>query len=332
MKSRAIVIDATGGPEVLSMREVEVPALAPGEARVRHTVAGINFIDIYHRTGLYKVPLPAVLGVEAAGVVVEVASDVTLVAAGDRVAYAGPMGAYADVRNVAADKLLKVPADIDDRTAAASLLKGMTARYLLLAACTVGTGQTVVVHAAAGGTGKLIVAWALALGARVVAITSTAKKADSVRESVPWATPDTLRVVVSRDADFVNETLEWTDAKGADVVFDSVGRDTFTRSLDCLRVRGLMVSFGQSSGPVLAVDIGLFAKKSLFFTRPTLFHYVATRAELEAAAADLFAVLASGKVKVEIGRTFRLEDAAEAHRALESRDTTGSSLLLIGES
>ncbi len=321
--THAIRIHQTGGPEVLSWDEVEAGSPAPGQARIRHTAIGLNFIDTYHRTGLYPLPLPAVLGSEGAGVVQEVGAGVTEVKAGDRVAYAGPVGAYAEERLVAADRLVPLPDDVDDRVAAAGLLKGMTAQYLLRRTHRVEAGETILLHSAAGGVGLIAAQWARSLGATVIGTVSTDAKAALARE----AGCDHI-VVTSRES-FVGRVREITGGAGVRVVYDAVGKDTFDGSLDCLAPLGLMVSFGNASGPVPPVPpLVLSQKGSLFLTRPTLMHYTARREDLLATAADLFSVLRAGLVKVRIDATYPLRDAAAAHAALEARRTTGSTVLL----
>lgn len=314
----------TGGPDVLTWDEVDLPAPGPGEVRLRHTAIGLNFIDTYHRTGLYPVPLPAVLGTEAAGVVEELGEGVTGLAVGDRVAYAtGPMGAYAEARNLVASVLVKVPADIDDRTAAAAMLKGMTAHYLLEIGRVKETRPTILVHAAAGGVGLLLVRWAKHMGATVIGTAGSDEKAELARAN------GCDHVIHYRTENVPARVHELTNDRKVDVVYDSVGRDTFHDSLASLRPRGLMVSFGQSSGAVPAFEPRLLAANgSLFFTRPTLHDYVRKRDELERRASDLFAAITGGVVVVRVAQTYPLERAADAHRDLEARRTTGSTVLL----
>jgi NADPH2:quinone reductase len=322
---KAIRIHETGGPEVLRFEEVAVGEPGPGEARVRHTAVGVNYIDTYHRSGLYKLALPSGIGAEAAGVVQAVGPGVTSVRAGDRVAYAasGAPGAYAEQRIVAADRLVQVPAGIDDVTAAAILLKGMTVWMLVRRVHRVEPGEQVLFHAAAGGVGVLALQWLKALGARVIATVGTDEKAALARSL------GAEHVVVYTRDDFVKRTREWTGGAGVPVVYDSVGRETFERSLDCLRPTGLMVSYGNASGAVPPFAIGeLAARGSLFLTRPTLFTYVARREDLQEAAGALFEMIATGKVKVQAPRTYPLAEAARAHRDLQSRTTTGSLVLL----
>jgi len=302
-----------------------VGAPGPGQVRLRHRYVGVNFIDVYHRTGLYLQPLPFTPGSEGAGVVTEVGPGVTDLRAGDRVAYAGGNpGAYSEERLYPADRLVPLPEGIDERTAAAMLLKGMTAQYLLHQTIQVQAGDTILVHAAAGGVGALLVQWARHLGARVIGTVGNPAKADLARRH------GCAEVVVVDRHDFVARVKEITGGEGVRVVYDSVGKDTFLGSLDCLRRRGMLVLFGQSSGSVAPFDPILLANKgSLFLTRPSLFAYVATRPELLATAADLFRVVASGAVKIDPPRVVPLAQAAEAHRALEARQTTGSTVLEV---
>jgi NADPH2:quinone reductase len=319
----AIRIHETGGPEVLRWEGVEVGHPGSGEARLCHTAVGLNFIDVYHRKGLYALPLPAVLGSEAAGVVEEVGPDVTEVKPGDRVAYAGPIGAYAQARLIRADRLVPLPADISDRPAAAMMLKGMTAQYLLRRTCRVEPGDLVLVHAAAGGVGLIACQWAKYLGATVIGTVSTEGKAALAREH-----GCDHPIVTSRE-EFVARVREITGGRGVRVVYDSVGKDTFEGSLDCLQPLGMMVSYGNSSGPVPPFSpLVLSAKGSLFLTRPTLMAYTARREDLLATAAELFEVVRSGSVRIEIRQTYPLAEAAQAHRDLEARRTTGSTVLL----
>jgi len=324
--THAIRIEKIGGPEVLTLQDVDLPPPAAGEARVRHTAIGVNFIDIYHRTGLYKLPLPAGLGMEAAGVVESVGADVTRVAQGDRVAYAsGPAGAYSEAANIAATRLVKLPAAVTDDIAAASLLKGLTAHYLLRRTYPVKKGDHILFHAAAGGVGMLAVQWARSLGAVVIATVGS-------QEKVPFAQRlGAAHVIVSRTENIASRVREITGGKGVPVVYDSIGRDTFMASLDSLSPLGLFVSFGNASGPLPPFDASILAQKgSLYLTRPTLANYVSTPAELDAAAAELFDVIARGVVRVRPPQKFGLAQAADAHRALESRQTTGS-LVLVPE-
>ena len=321
---KAIRFYQPGGPEVLVWEEVPVGKPGPGEARVRHTAVGLNYVDIYIRRGLYPVPLPSGLGTEAAGVVEEVGPDITDVKPGDRVAYAGgPLGAYSEERVMPADRLV-VPQGISDQQAAAMMLKGLTVQYLIRQIHNVGKGSTILFHAAAGGVGLIACQWAKSLGATVIGTVGNEEKA-----KIAKAHGCDHPIVYSRE-DFVARVKEITRDQKLPVVFDSVGKDTFMKSLDCLRPRGLMVSFGQSSGPVGPVDLGIFAQKgSLFFTRPTLNTYAAARGDLLAMAKDLFDVVLSGAVKIEINQTYPLKEAAQAHRDLESRKTVGSTVFTV---
>jgi NADPH2:quinone reductase len=323
--TNAIRIHETGGPEVLRHEEVKLEAPGPGEALVRHRAVGLNFIDTYHRTGLYPVPdLPSGLGIEAAGVVEAVGEGVTEVSVGERVAYAaGPPGAYAGARLMAADRLVPLPDAIEDEVAAAMMLKGMTVEYLIRRTFEVRPGQTVLFHAAAGGVGLIACQWLRALGAKVIGTVGSDEKAELAR-----AHGCHHPVVYTRE-DFTKRVRELTDGEGVPVVYDSVGRATFDGSLECLRPRGLMVSFGNASGKPDPFDtLALSQKGSLYLTRPSLFAYVATREELLASARALFEVVLSGKVTIEVRQRFPLEQAAEAHRALEARRTAGASILV----
>jgi NADPH2:quinone reductase len=322
--SHAIRIHRPGGPEVLKWEEVEVGEPGPGQVRLRQEAAGLNFIDVYHRTGLYKQPLPFTPGVEGAGVVEAVGAEVDHLRKGDRVAYAGPAGGYAEERLIEADRVVKLPKDIDSAQAAAMMLQGMTAQMLLRSVFPIHAGDTILVHAAAGGVGLIMCQWAAALGATVIGTVGTDEKAEIARVH-GCAHP----IVYSRQ-DFVAEVKRITDGAKLPVVYDSVGRDTFLKSLDCLKTRGLMVSFGNSSGPPDPIAPGMLAQKgSLYLTRPTLFHYIATREQLEQGARELFDMVTGGKVKIEVKQSFPLKDAAEAHRQLEARQTSGSTILTI---
>lgn len=320
----AIRVHQAGGPEVLQWEEVEVGEPGPGQVRLRQTAVGLNYIDVYHRAGLYPQALPFTPGTEAAGVVEAVGKGVSTLNAGDRVAYAGPLGSYAEARLIDADRLVRLPDYVSDELAAAMMLQGMTVRMLLRAVYEVRPGDTILVHAAAGGVGLILCQWATALGATVIGTVSTDEKADLARSH------GCQYPIVYTRQDFVAEVERITDGAKLPVVYDSVGKDTFLKSLDCLRPRGLMVSYGNASGPPDPIAPGLLAQKgSLFLTRPTLFSYIATREELEQSAAELFDMVRSGKVKVEIGQRFALKDAAEAHRQLEARKTTGSTILTV---
>ncbi len=320
----AIRIHETGGPEVLRWEEVGVGEMAPNEARVRHEAVGLNFIDIYFRSGRYPLQLPSGLGLEGAGVVEAIGSAVTEVKVGDRVAYAGgPPGAYAEVRNIPADRLVTLPDSIDCKTAAAMMLQGMTAQYLLRRTYRVQTGDTILIQAAAGGVGLIVCQWAKALGATVIGTVSSDEKA-----ALAKAHGCDHPIVYSRD-DFVARVKEITRGEGVPVVYDSVGADTFMKSLDCLRPLGMMVTFGQSAGPVAPVDTQELSKRgSLFLTRPTLFTYIAKRTDLLKSAQELFDMVSAGKVRIEVNQTYALKDTAQAHIDLEARKTTGSTILL----
>lgn len=323
--TRAIRIHQTGGPEVLEVEEIAEPEPDNGEVLLRHTAIGLNYIDVYFRTGLYKGPeLPFTPGMEGAGIIEAVGAGVTDLRPGDRVAYASaPLGSYAEHRVFPADRLVPLPDQIDDQTAAAVMLKGMTAHYLLRKTRPIEAGDTILFHAAAGGVGLLACQWASALGATVIGTVGTPEKAELARRH------GCTYPIVHGEEDFVERVREITDGRGVPVVYDSVGRDTFMRSLDCLAPRGHLVSFGQSSGPVEPLDVGILAAKgSLTLTRPTLAHYVGTQSELRAAAQELFGIIADGNVQVRVGTTFPLREAARAHQALEARETTGSTLLL----
>ncbi len=323
--SKAIFIHENGGPEVLRWESYDPGAPGPGEARVRHEAVGLNFIDVYHRTGLYPLPnLPHIPGMEGAGVVEAVGNGVTQVAPGDRIAYAGlPPGAYAEVRCMPAERLVQLPENITTLQAAAMMLQGMTARYLLKGCHPVKKGDTILIHAAAGGVGLIVCQWAGHLGATVIGTVGSAQKAEL---AAAHGCHHPLRY--DRE-DFAARVREITDGRGVDVVYDSVGRATFAKSLDCLRPLGMMVTFGQASGPVPPFDIGtLSAKGSLFMTRPTLMTYTAAREDLLAHARDLFEVVTRGAVKIEVNQTYPLAEAAQAHRDLEARKTTGSTVLL----
>ena len=318
----AIRVHQTGGPNVLKWEEVEVGDPGPGQVRIKQEAAGLNFIDVYHRTGLYKQDLPFTPGVEGAGVVEAVGADVTNVKKGDRVAYAGPIGGYAEQRLIDADRLVKVPKGISCEQAAATMLQGMTAQMLLRSVFPVHEGDAILIHAAAGGVGLIMCQWAAALGATVIGTVGTQEKAELARAH------GCAHPIVYSKQNFVAEVNRITAGQKLPVVYDSVGRDTFMKSLDCLKVRGLMVSFGNASGPPDPIAPGILAQKgSLYLTRPTLFHYIATREQLEHSAGELFDMVGSGKVKIEVKQRFALKDAAEAHRQLEARKTTGSTIL-----
>jgi NADPH2:quinone reductase len=320
----AIRIHENGGPEVLKWEEVEIGDPAPDQVRIRQEAAGLNFIDVYHRTGLYKQELPFTPGVEGAGVVEAVGPDVTGLNVGDRVAYAGPIGGYAEERLIDAGRLVKLPDSISSEQAAGMMLQGLTAHMLLRGVHRVQPGETILVHAAAGGVGLIMCQWAKALGATVIGTVGSDEKAELARAH------GCDHAVVYTRQDFVAEVERITEGAKLPVVYDGVGRDTFIKSLDCLHRRGMMASFGNASGPVDPFPPTLLAQKgSLFLTRPTMYDYVATREELETAAKDLFDMVASGKVKIEVKQRFALKDAAEAHRALEGRRTSGSTILVV---
>jgi NADPH2:quinone reductase len=320
----AIRIHAPGGPEALIWDEVDVGEPGPDQVKIRQAAAGLNFIDVYHRTGLYPQQMPFTPGVEGAGTVESVGERVANLKAGDRVAYAGPLGGYAEERLIEADRLVKLPNEIAFDQAAAMMLQGMTARMLLRAVYPVKDGDTILVHAAAGGVGLILCQWASALGATVIGTVSTEEKAELARAH------GCAHPILYTKQDFATEVDKLTAGQKLPVVYDSVGKATFMKSLDCLRPRGLMVSFGNASGPVEPFSpLVLSQKGSLFLTRPTLFNYIATRPELDQAANDLFDVVRSGKVKIEVKQRFPLAEAAEAHRALEARTTTGSTILTV---
>ena len=320
---KAIRFEQVGGPEVLQFVDVELPAPGRGIARVKHTAVGVNFIDTYHRTGLYRLPLPSGLGSEAAGVVEEVGEGVTNVKTGDRVAYAGAMGAYAEANNVPADRLIKIPVGVSDETAAAAMLKGMTAQYLLKRTYPVKRGETILFHAAAGGVGLIAGQWAKHLGASVIGTVGSDEKVALAKEN------GSGHVLNTRKDDWVKRVREITDGAGVPVVYDSIGKDTFMGSLDCLAVRGMMVSFGNASGAVPPFEAGILsAKGSLYLTRPTLMSYTRNAKELQETADDLFAIIASGGVKIAVHQRFKLSEARKAHEALHSRNTTGATVLL----
>jgi NADPH:quinone reductase len=322
--TRVIRIHETGGPDALRLEQVTLGDPGPGQVLLRHTAIGINYIDTYHRSGLYPVPLPSGLGMEAAGLVEAVGDGVNEVAVGDRVAYAGAApGAYADARLIEADRLISLPDSIDDETAAALLLKGMTVEYLIRRCCPVKRGQTVLWHAAAGGVGLIACQWLAHLGVRVIGTVSSENKAQRAKAHGAWQT------IVYTQEDFADMVRELTQGVGVPAVFDSVGKDTFEGSLDCLEPRGMLVGFGNASGKPPPIDMGILAQKgSLYLTRPTLMTYTKKRQDLLSSAEALFEVVASGAVKVEISQRWPLAEAGDAHRALEARRTTGSSLLI----
>jgi NADPH2:quinone reductase len=324
--SNAIVMRNTGGPEVLAWEEFDPGRPGPGEVRIDQQAVGLNFIDVYHRTGLYPLPeLPAVPGMEGAGIVNQVGEGIKDLVPGDRVAYAGlPVGAYAESRCIPADRLVKVPDAVTLDEAAAMMLQGMTARYLLKGCFHVDPTTTILLHAAAGGVGLIMCQWAAHLGATIIGTVGSREKAELARQH------GCTHTVLYNEEDFVAAIQDLTGGEGVDVVYDSVGQATFSKSLKCLRPLGMMVTFGQSSGPIKPLDLGtLAAHGSLFLTRPSLMHYTARREDLVVHAEDLFEVVTSKVVTIRIGRRFKLAEAAEAHRQLEARKTTGSSILLV---
>jgi len=322
--AHAIRIHQTGGPEVMQWEDVSVGNPGPGEARVRHTAVGLNYIDTYHRSGLYKVPLPTGIGSEAAGVVEAVGPGVTDVKVGDRVAYSGgPIGAYCEARLMPVDRLVKLPDGISDRVAATLMLKGLTVQYLLRQTYPLKSGETILLHAAAGGIGLIACQWARALGVTVIGTVGSDDKA-----ALAKANGCTHTIVYTRES-FVERVKELTGGKGVPVVYDAVGKDTFPASLDCLSPRGLFVSFGNASGAIPLFDILLLSQKgSLYVTRPTLYTYAAKRADLLKMADEMFSMVLAGKIKNDARQTYALKDAAQAHRDLQSRKTTGSTVLL----
>ena len=321
--SKAVCFNEFGGPEVLHWMDIDVAAPGPGEVRIRHKVVGVNFVDIYQRSGLYKVPLPAVAGNEGAGIVEAVGAGVTSVRAGDRVAYAGKTGSYCETRIIPADRLCLLPGTVSFEQAAAMMLKGLTVQYLIRKTHRVQQGETVVFHAAAGGVGLIACQWLKSLGAKVIGTAGSEEKCQLVLQN------GADFCINYRSENLVERVKEITKGAGVPVVYDSVGKDTFESSLNCLRPFGLMVSFGNTSGPVPPVDLGILAQRgSLYITRPTLATYTAKHADLEKMAQELFGVVTSGAVKIDIKQRYHLKDAAQAHRDLEARATTGSSILI----
>lgn len=321
--TRAIMASKFGGTDVLERTDIELGSPGPGEVRLEQKAIGLNFIDVYQRTGLYPMTLPFVLGNEAAGIVAEVGEGVTEVKVGDRVCYSGVAGAYAEQRLIAAKKLLPIPQDISFEVAAATTLKGLTVYYLLELTWALKKGDTILFHAAAGGVGQLAVQWAKMKGATVIGTVGSDEKAQ-IAQSLGCD-----HVINIRTEDFAARVNEITQGQGVDVVYDSIGKDTFEASLECLRPRGLMVSFGNSSGPVSIPNLGVLAAKgSLYVTRPTLAHYFADRKSEVLAMNAVFAATSKGEIKVDIGQKFALDDVADAHQALESRKTQGSTVLL----
>ena len=321
----AIRIHEHGGPEVMKWEEIEVGEPGEGQVRIKHHAVGLNYIDTYHRSGLYKISLPAVIGTEGAGEVTAVGPGVTEFKVGDRVAYASPIGAYAEERLIPADRLVKIPDNIDYQTAAAMMLQGMTVRYLLKETYKVGPGTTMLLHAAAGGIGLIACQWARALGVKLIGTVSSPEKAELALANGAWKVIDYSRENV------VERVLELTGGKKVPVVYDGVGKDTWEVSLDCLEPRGLMVSFGNASGPVTGVNLGILAQKgSLFVTRPTLGTHVSTPEKLKAAADELFDLVRKKKIQVRIDQRYSLAQAAEAHAALAARKTTGATVFTLG--
>lgn len=320
----ALRIHDYGGPEKLLWEDLDVPEPGAGAVRICHTAIGLNYIDTYHRSGLYRLPqLPAVIGMEGAGEVIAAGRDVTGVSVGDRIAYADPIGAYCEERNLPADRVVKIPDTIDDRTAAAMMLQGMTVRYLLRETFKVGPGTVMLFHAAAGGVGLIACQWARHLGATVIGTVSSKEKAQLATAN------GCAHIINYKTEDFVKRVHEITDGLGCDVVYDSIGKDTYPKSLDCLKPRGLWVSFGNASGPVAAFDLGILSQKgSLFATRPSLFAYIAKHEELLTTAQDLFNVVEQGVVNITVNQTYALREAAQAHADLEARKTTGSTVLI----
>ena len=323
MKTFGIRQHRHGGPEELVWEEYDLPELGPGQVLIRHTAVGLNFIDVYQRTGLYPQTMPFICGSEAAGVVEALGPDVTGLAVGDRVAYAGVVGAYAERRVIPAGRLVKLPDEVSDQTAAAMMLQGMTVQYLIRRTYRVQPGDTILIHAAAGGIGLILCQWASALGATVIGTVSSREKAELARAH------GCTHPVVTGEADFVALAKQLTGGVGLPVVYDSVGRDTFFKSLDCLRPLGVMVLFGQSSGAVPPIDPNILARGSYFLTRPSLGAFIATRADLEATAGELLSVVAAGTVKIRVNQTYPLREVARAHADLEARRTTGSTVLTV---
>jgi NADPH2:quinone reductase len=320
--THAIRIHETGGPEVMRWESVELNAPEAGEVQVRNTAVGLNYIDTYHRSGLYPLPLPSLLGQEGAGVVESVGSGVSGLRVGDRVAYAtGPIGAYCEVRNYPADKLVKLPSGISDEIAATIMLKGMTAEYLLHRTAHVQSGDVILLHAAAGGTGVLVAQWAAEMGVTVIGVVSSEEKAEIARQH------GCQHVLISGEDNLAAQVLEITNGKGVKVAYDSVGKDTFEVTIESLMPCGMFVSFGQASGPIPDINLRVFAPKNLYFTRPSLFVYTRTRELLEQSAARLFDAVLSGVLTPQVRQSYALQDAAQAHQELESRKTVGATVL-----
>ncbi|MBL8645240.1 MAG: quinone oxidoreductase [Rhodospirillaceae bacterium] len=322
---KAIVVRENGGPEVLKLEDITVGEPGAGEIKLRQTIAGVNFIDTYHRSGLYKLPMPFTPGLEGVGVVEKLGGGVTDLKVGDRVCYAnGPIGGYAEERIIPAVSVVKIPAGLKDDDVGGNMLRGLTVWYLLRSLHEIKPGETVLFHAAAGGVGLIFCQWAKALGATVIGTVGSKEKAELARKNGCDYT------ILYNEQDFVAEVKTITCGKGVPVVYDGVGKDTFFKSLDCLSPRGLMVSFGNASGPPPALEVGLLAGKgSLFVTRPTLAHYVGQRAEYERACNDFFAALMHGSIKLGVAQSYSLEQAAHAHKDLQARKTTGSTLLTM---
>jgi len=323
--TKAIRFHEAGGPEVMKWEDVEVGHPRDGEVRIKHGAVGLNYIDVYFRTGLYPAPLPNSPGMEAAGIITEIGTGVTGFKVGDRVAYAGrPIGAYSEERVMPADTLIKLPDSIDDETAAAMMLQGMTTEYLLQRTFHVKQGDTILFHAAAGGVGLMACQWANHIGATVIGTVGTDEKAELAKAHGCHHT------INYREEDFQEKVMEITEGKGVPVVYDSIGKDTFEKSLDCLQPRGLMVTYGNATGPITGVDLGILAAKgSLYVTRPTLMTYNAKREDLEKSAADLFAMVEKGALKINIGQRYHLSEAQKAHEDLEGRKTTGSTIFTL---
>lgn len=323
--SHGIRIHEQGGASVLKWEPITVGEPGPGEALIRQTAVGLNYIDVYHRSGLYPVPtLPTSIGLEAAGVVEAVGPNVTEVKEGDRVAYAGPpLGAYVERRTIPAEKLIVMPDSIDDKTAAGMMLQGMTAQYLIHRTYAVQAGQTVLVHAAAGGVGLILCQWLKHLGATVIGTVGSAEKAALARAN------GCAHTINYREEDFVARVQDLTEGQGVPVIYDSVGKDTFERGFDCLQTLGMLVLYGFSSGPVPTMDVGLLSKGSFFTTRPSLMNYTARRSDLVKTAQSLVEVVASGAVKIDVRQAFPLQEARAAHEALEARQTTGTTVLTV---
>jgi NADPH2:quinone reductase len=323
--TKAIIFREAGVPSVMRWEDITLGKPGPGEVRVKHNAIGLNYIDTYFRSGLYPSPLPASPGMEAAGIIEELGDDVTGFAVGDRVAYAGrPIGAYSEARNMPADILIKIPDSIDDQTAAAMMLQGMTVEYLLQRTFHVKPGDTILFHAAAGGVGLLACQWAKKVGATIIGTVGSEEKAKLAKEH------GCDHVINYQTENFVEQVRDITNGKGVPVVYDGVGKDTFEGSLDCLQSRGLMVSYGNASGPVSGFDLGILAAKgSLYVTRPSLMDYTASRSELEQSAADVIKMVETGALKITVNQTYHMSEAVKAHEDLEGRKTTGSTIFTL---